>query len=533
MKSLPVFLTMVSIMWSTMSHGQAGALDPSFGEGDGLVTTSFFTNQSCFGYSIATQADGKIVVAGTNENANQFSSVIVARYSNDGTLDPTFNSTGKLVVPLQNKSGYLRSMVVQPDQKIVLLLAFKTDNESGIRLYRIMPDGNPDTTFNHTGWAGASFSSSYASGQAMALQPDGKIVVCGNFGFDNDPDNKSYVLRFTQDGSPDSSFGITGLYSSKIGQSASELNGIVVQPDGKILCAGYAVQNDQEDFMALRLTSDGHLDFSFSEDAIAIVSLSDQVDRAYALALQPDGKVILAGEAYNFFTSAPSMAVVRLNDIGVPDTDFHEDGMNIYTVSGYADRANSLVLQPDGKLLLGGYVHANVNDGADMAIMRLWPSGIPDDSWSDDGVAVYADDLETSSSLNHITLQPDGLIAGTGFVLQDNIYSIRVARMVSGLVTSNTEIKEVHPIHSLSCSPSPFTDQLQVTYTLNEPTTVTLILRSIDGKIYEILSPASFRSAGTYTEQVLVSDSMAKGLYLLTIETPVGNQCMMVLKIEE
>lgn len=522
----------VALMWSSLSHGQAGAFDPSFGGGDGLVATSLFSNQSCFGYAIAIQEDGKIVVAGSNENASHFSSVIVFRYNTDGSLDPSFNGSGKLVVQLQNTQGYLRSMIIQPDQKILLCMSYEKQDEVGLKIHRILPDGSPDTAFHGDGFATVSFGASHTIAQAITLQTDGKILVCGYFGFDNDPDNKVFVMRFTSDGTPDSTFGIDGLFSRKIGESYSDLYDIEVQQDDKILCAGFAIFNNNDEFTALRLTSAGNIDFSYSDDGIAYAPMSEHNDRAYGLVIQPDGKAVLAGQAYNDLSSAGSFALARLNPDGSLDGTFHGDGINIFTVSGYADGATTVVLQPDGKIVMGGYVHSNVNGGADMAIVRVLPNGIPDSEWSEDGIANYADDLETSSVIHQLSIQPDGLISGTGFVQRDGISAVRVARFVSGIVTSTKEFQEAPPVKNLGCSPNPFYDQINVTYTLTAATAVQVTLRSLDGKVLEMLMPATLKSSGSYAEQIGIPSGLPDGIYFLSIETSEGIQSLEVIKVK-
>lgn len=530
MKSLSFACTLIALMWSALSHGQAGALDASFGGGDGLVTTSFFPNHSSFGFDLAIQDDGKIVVAGVDENVSHFSSVVVVRYGLDGMLDPTFNGSGKLIVSLQNTQGFLRSMALQPDQKILLLITYQENNETGIAIHRLLPDGSPDLTFNGTGSITHTFMATYTSGNDIILQPDGSILVCGYYGFLNDVNEHVFVMRFTPEGQPDDTFGIHGVFSSTIGETYSDLYTMQLQEDGRILCAGFTVLNGSEEFMALRLTADGNPDFSYSDDGVAIASFSNQDDRAYSLQIQPDGKAVLAGSAYNFFTSTTSFALARFDTDGELDPDFNGDGMNLYTISGYADLATSLVLQPDGKMIMGGYVHSNVNGGSDMAIMRVLPNGIPDMDWSEDGVANYVDDLETSSALQKLALQPDGLLVGTGYVRKDDINSIRVARFISGIVTSSKEVQENADIPYLSISPNPFSEQISVSYTLKESSFVRLSLRSLEGKDVQIQYSGAVKAPGNYTERLRVPAYLSDGIYLLTLQTDNSLRTIKVFK---
>lgn len=116
-----------------------------------------------------------------------------------------------------------------------------------------------------------------------------------------------------------------------------------------------------------------------------------------------------------------------------PDNSFDTDGVVTTSLGSRYLSVDAMALQEDRKILLGGYAHSNIPGGADMTLVRLNENGIPDFTFDDDGIAIYEDDLATSSEIQEMILRPDGKIVGTGLVRVDGINSIRVARFISGL----------------------------------------------------------------------------------------------------
>jgi uncharacterized delta-60 repeat protein len=203
-----------------------GALDTAFGTG-GKARVDFGDTE--FGFAAARQADGRIVVAGRSLG----SGAVVARLRANGTLDPDFDGDGRLMLP---GGGEARAVLVQPDSKIVV-----TGNpglSEVTTVTRLNPNGSPDTTFNGDGTATIDFGASGA-----VLQPDGKIVIAGT------AQAGVAVARLNANGSPDATFGAAGKAAVDFGAATSG-NAVALQPNGRIVVAG---QRSGGDFAVARL----------------------------------------------------------------------------------------------------------------------------------------------------------------------------------------------------------------------------------------------------------------------------------------
>ena len=208
----------------------AGHLDPSFGVG-GKVTTTFGSSQSVAANGMAVQSDGKIVVAGYTNTAGNFDFAL-ARYNEDGSLDTSFDGDGKVTTDF-GKSSVAFSMALQADGKIVVAGYVFGGGQTDFALARYNSDGTLDTSFDGDGKLTTDFGTSFDVSTSLALQADGKIVVVGYAGDNN---NIHFALaRYNEDGSLDTSFDGDGKLTTDIeGYTES----VALQADGKIVVIG-------------------------------------------------------------------------------------------------------------------------------------------------------------------------------------------------------------------------------------------------------------------------------------------------------
>ncbi|MEH2403919.1 DUF4347 domain-containing protein, partial [Nostoc sp.] len=336
--------------FALVRYNTDGSLDTTFSS-DGKVTTGFGLLTTDIGYSLAIQADGKIIVAGTDG-----SDFALARYNSDGSLDTTFSSDGKVTTSfglLTTDIGH--SVAIQADGKIIVA---GTDGND-FALARYNTNGSLDTTFSSDGKVTTDLGFIAVDiGYTTAVQADGKILVAG-------VSNGDFALvRYNSDGSLDTTFSSDGKVTTDFGLlTIDSIYSLVVQADGKILVAGQS----NGDFALARYNSDGSLDTSFSSDGKVTTDfglLPNEI--VYSLAVQPDGKILAAGVSNNDF------ALVRYNSDGSIDTTFDNDGkvstdLGLLTV----DIAYGLVQQPDGKIIVAG------TDGTDFAVVRYLVDEIP------------------------------------------------------------------------------------------------------------------------------------------------------------
>ena len=267
-------------------YNSDGSLDTSF-DTDGIATTAIGTNSDDAGRAVAVQSDGKIIVAGTSDR-----DFAVVRYNSDGSLDTSFDTDGIATTAIStNGPDSGRAVAVQSDGKIIVA----GTSDFAFAVVRYNGNGSLDTSFDTDGIATTAIgTNSDDSGRAVAVQSDGKIIVAGTSDF------AFAVVRYNSDGSLDTTFDTDGKttvdpnLNSDSGYDGAF--GVAVQADGKIVVAGV----DGEQFVVVRLNSDGSLDTTFDTDGIATTEIAGDVpvqnqDGSGALVLQSDGKIIVAG----------------------------------------------------------------------------------------------------------------------------------------------------------------------------------------------------------------------------------------------
>jgi uncharacterized delta-60 repeat protein len=283
-----------------------GSLDTTF-DGDGIVTTDFGGYD--VGYDVAVQPDGQIVVAGTSEG-----DFAIARYNPDGSLDTTFDSDGKVTTDLYGENDYCFALSLAPAGKIVLAGNTILAGYYDFALARYNPDGSLDTTFDGDGKVTTDFGS-HEFASAVAIQGNGQILAAGRM--ETGLDIYDFALaRYNTDGSLDTTFSTDGRVTTDFGSDDS-CSGVAIQADGKIILAGYAYNNTlyNVDFALARYNPDGSLDASFGLDGLVTTDFNNSNDMGYALAMQPDGKVVLVGSTYDQ-SSYLDFVVARYNGDG-------------------------------------------------------------------------------------------------------------------------------------------------------------------------------------------------------------------------
>ena len=299
------FSTTGGSSFAVVRYNTDGSLDTSF-NGTGIVITSVNSSHD-YAFSVAIQTDSKIVVAGTSGFST--SNFAIVRYNADGTLDISFNGTGKVIPPV---IGGISSISIQSDGKIVAAGVSLDGSVSAFTLIRYNPDGSLDTSFNGTGKVFTSLGNSYSGAQELAIQTDGKIVAAGYSGgtLGNLTVNDFALVRYNPDGSLDTSFNGTGKVITSVNNSDCTALSLGIQSNGKIVAAGYSRNDIGSDFAVVRYNSNGSLDTSFNGTGKVITAFGGQ-DYAIATAIQADGKIVVAGGTDNLFWDFYDFVVVR------------------------------------------------------------------------------------------------------------------------------------------------------------------------------------------------------------------------------
>jgi uncharacterized delta-60 repeat protein len=383
-----VLITLALVL---VGEGAPGDLAPTASV-RGTVTTDF--GRSDLAFDLVLQPDGKLVAAG-DSSVDSRVDFALARYLPDGQLDPTFGTGGRVTVP----RGSALALVLQPDGKLVAAGGAGDD----FALARYLPDGSLDPSFGTGGTVTTSFGES-ATANALVLQPDGKLVAAGRSIVTFASDTVNFALaRYLPDGRLDPSFGIGGKVTTDFG--GSSLNGVlalVVQPDGKLVAAGDASVGSSADldFALARYLPDGRLDPTFGIGGTVTTDFGGIIeDIATALVLQPDGKLVAAGHDSN---GDLDFALARYLPDGRLDPTFGTGGT--VTTDGGLGGILALVLQPDGKLVAAGE-----GEGG-FALVRYLPDGRLDPTFGTGGtVTTNFGDFTFA-----LVLQPDGKLVAAG-----------------------------------------------------------------------------------------------------------------------
>ena len=359
-RTLPVSLWAAMLVLPLAARANPGDLDPSFGTG-GQVITPILSGYDGAG-ALVLQPDGKLVAAGHAYNANN-NTLALVRYNADGSLDGNFGTGGKVTTAIGTASGGA-ALVLQPNGKLVAAGYTFTGSRTQFALVRYLATGSLDTSFGTGGKVATPIGSIDDEVSALVLQPDGKLVAAG---YTDKGNNITFALvRYDADGSLDTSFGTGGKVTTPIGSIDDEAFALVLQPDGKLVVAGYTSSASNTAFALVRYNADGSLDTSFGTGGKVTTPIESIGNQVFALVLQPDGKLVAAGYAND--GSNQDFALVRYSPDGNLDGSFGTGGKVITPVSGTFGEVNALVLQPDGKLVAAGYSY-NGSD-TDFALAR-------------------------------------------------------------------------------------------------------------------------------------------------------------------
>lgn len=276
-----------------------GTPDKTFGS-DGKVTTDFKNGSNDKAFAIAIQKNGKIVLAGVSPNTPGLGDFALARYNPNGTLDKTFKGNGKVITDFGSVDE-ARAVAIQTDGKIVAAGPTTATHRSvDFGLARYNPNGTPDKSFGHSGRVVTDFKNdSGDEANGMAIQPDGKIVVVGLF----TPDGVTFdfaVARYTTKGALDKTFSGDGKVITDFTNNTDTAYGVAIQPNGKIIVAGDSTSSGTDDFALLRYNINGTLDAAFGKKGTVLTDFKSQFgtsqsDQAYAVAIQKDCKIVAAG----------------------------------------------------------------------------------------------------------------------------------------------------------------------------------------------------------------------------------------------
>ncbi len=364
----------------------------------GQFVSYYQDNGSTIFWKTAVQPDGKIVMAGEIWNGIDYD-FLVARYNVDGTPDNGFGTNGFQKTDfggnavLASSDDYARAILLQTDGKILVAGTFYSANESLFAIARYNTNGTLDDSFDADGKATVDVTGIFDEADALAIQADGKILIGGN-SLDNLTDFNYALVRLASNGTPDASFGTAGIVISDWGYS-DHIFGLAIQADGKILAAGSTSLPSTFggfDFNVARYNTNGTLDAGFGVNGRQTTDFFNSFDFANSVFIQPGGKIIVGGSIINTDNNSYDYGLARYNADGSKDLSFGNNGKAI-TDFGANDYMHSTTMEADGKFIAAGYSaeQSSTNDPArsrDIALAKYNINGTLNGCFADRGKAI-------------------------------------------------------------------------------------------------------------------------------------------------
>lgn len=401
-----------------------GLLDPTFGTG-GLVSNTIGSSSRALAVATYPNAgtvnDGKVVAVGdAYAGARAMStSLAVARYNLNGTLDTSFGGTGSVLAG----AGHALAVQIEPDGR-VLAAGLSASTGGGFLVVRLNTNGTLDTNFGTKGQVTTVISKNSTDvGEAMILQPDGKIVVAGV----TNPQNTSFqdlaLVRYNANGSLDTTFGSGGkattrlasplassYTSSQISLALDRGTGIQDPNSGKLV-VGASLRTGGA--VIARYNASGALDTGFGissghPGSVTIAELSNP-----SVAVQPDDRVAVAGVVTDATTTLAAIGLDRLNADGTIDTSFGTGGAVVTASAPDENVAHAVTLQPDGDILVAGDRITSTTGGHGFIVARYLSDGSLDSGFGVNGIATGG--ANGGGQGRAVALEPDGRIIVAGF----------------------------------------------------------------------------------------------------------------------
>jgi len=433
----------VSFSSAAVVRAAEGDLDSGFGN-NGVVTTHIgLMNQFSQGLKdVAIAADGKIVVAGYHDYSNFANpgqrAFVVARYLPSGSPDLEFGAFGICVENFGSGNPGAEALAIQPDGKVILVGT--TGGDFGVM--RFDTQGCLDRTFSGDGKVTTDIAGGTDWPYAVAIQADGKIVVVG---YSTSGSKHFAAVRYLPNGSLDTTFGTGGKVITRVGTVRSPeayATDVTIQSDGKIVVVGTAKTDFNSAgtqsafrFAVVRYNSNGELDPTFGNGGSVTTDVSEYSqplsDEAWSVALQSDGKVVVAGTA----AGGGVVGVTRYQTNGSLDTSFGTRGRVRLNPSDGTDWATDVAVQQDGKIVVAGTANYTFGSGEtdNFAVVRLSTDGQGDRSFSNGlaetniGRSIFAG--QPGSDIAHgMAIQPDGDIVVVGSSFNSKDYDFALVR---------------------------------------------------------------------------------------------------------
>ncbi len=321
-------------------------------------------------------------------------------------LDSGFGNDGRVAVELGVYGDRANAVAVQPDGRIVVGGSSSSSADLDFLLFRLLPDGSLDPDFNFDGTVITPAGSGDDEVLSVALQPDGKILAAG---YSSNGEDRDFALaRFNSDGSIDTDFGIGGIVVTPVGNGDDEVTDLTLQPDGSIVVTGTTTGTAGQVVVLGRYLPDGTLDSGFADSGFSFTGVGNDA-QAESVALADNGRIIVSGSYAENGTTG--LMLLGFAEGGQLDTSFGNGGVAVPGGDFAVTEGYGSYIEKDGTILVAGSV--GEEGQRDAALFRFTADGRPDTAFEDNGILVTSVS-EQDDVLYDVTMSGD-TIAATGF----------------------------------------------------------------------------------------------------------------------
>lgn len=461
------------------------------------------------GISVLEQPDGKVIIVGVTDydpDEGNNSRIIVIRLNALGSLDNSFGTNGKVYIDTPNSSDISAATVLQNDGKIIIC--------GGQKVYRLNSNGSLDNAFGKNGIATIEPESVYSL-YNVKVQPDGKIVTSGSGFIDV---RFSYLIaRFNPDGRLDKTFNGNGYNKFRTSTLSTEEDneagyGLAIQSDGKIVSCG---SDEKGNGTVARLNNNGPLDQTFGSGGIKNFDFTRRMD-LYSVAIQPDGKILVGGN-YDFSSSLLKAQIMRLLPNGNFDNSFSNVGFSWYGSSSGLGIGYDMVLQCDGKILIGGLSHLN----------RILPNGVLDPAFGNNGHFSISSVSTADIYALHIGVSKIYLIGNEYPAVGSSDLGIGLLRLNNNVNCGTISADDLENNVSVSMYPNPVRDELMIQVESADDRIKNVVVYDVLGRVVGQNDRNSFDN----TSIVYNMSGLVPGNYYVVITTHRGQQTLPLIKI--
>lgn len=511
---------------ASLCQAQPAYLDPSF-HGTGLRLMGFSGYEN-YWQAAALRPDGRIILAGGIESTMSTPkwNWLLTRLHPDGTTDSSFGQNGYVTTVVSPYDDGPGGVALDTAGRIVVAGA---SSHSSLNRYwtfgRYLPDGRPDSTFSGDGLLTTDGWLNWGYPTQVVVQADGKILISGDV-LDTTHFTQFCLVRLLPDGTPDSSFGVGGLLVQHFGPQLGRAFAVSLLPDGRILAAGSA-DNYGRDFVLGRYLPDGRPDTTFGQQGFVRTDLGSTNEWVHALLVQPDGRILIAGNTT--LSSGFCYGMARYLPDGAPDTSFGTGGLVLLCPAGL-EQISAAGLLSDGRIIVGGTCDSLVSGQwvPHMVLYRHLPDGTPDTTWDGDG-RVLTGLLPLHAGIAALLVQPDDRVVSLGHGLDKTLYRLQAAVARYLMTALPVSVREVPSGLLPRAIPNPARERVTLSWTQARTGPVTIRLTDAAGRVLRTWTRETV-PAGPVAEHLALPAGLPGGIYFITLLVPDGQGSVRFVK---